>query len=477
MRRISRLLSLATVAVALGACTDPLTTETPLRRGITPQIGSATIVPVTPVNGGMITSPTQTIDVGTWPRVSGDLMCYMTSSFPLVVKYFRFSTGVYGVIPGTSVGDGFCDVSGDRIAFTRYESDRWAVMVFDAATSVLTEVDPKSGAFRPPPVAIGSNTVAFTEDLIGNFQGVDVIAVDLSTGTRQDIGVGPPWGMGVNLSPDGNLLVWYRVDGPVGPPGYADNNVLKSVRTGGIWGTPDFVANSTGSEMNPVTDGSYIAWGGDLWSATGEDIYFQPVGGGDVAQLPLPGIQHPVAMGGGVILVWSQNGGPTELMAYVIATNTLYQAPAGAFDVTALPNGKVGFVGQAADGNVYATGFTPSGGVRFGGFRPPVKNPPAVNSAKAGQNVILKFSLGGDWGSNPFASGSPSSTQMQCAAGTPTGTAEQTLMTGNSTLRYDATSDTYIYNWNTERAWAGQCRRLTIQFVEGTVVTAEFKFN
>jgi hypothetical protein len=49
---------------------------------------------------------------------------------------------------------------------------------------------------------------------------------------------------------------------------------------------------------------------------------------------------------------------------------------------------------------------------------------------------------------------------------------------GSSTLQYDAATDVYSYIWKTERAWAGTCRQLVIQFSDGTTPQyANFKFK
>jgi hypothetical protein len=54
---------------------------------------------------------------------------------------------------------------------------------------------------------------------------------------------------------------------------------------------------------------------------------------------------------------------------------------------------------------------------------------------------------------------------------------ETTLTAGQSSLRYDDSSDTYEYVWKTERSWDGSCRRLTLRFTDGSVVSALFDFR
>jgi hypothetical protein len=46
---------------------------------------------------------------------------------------------------------------------------------------------------------------------------------------------------------------------------------------------------------------------------------------------------------------------------------------------------------------------------------------------------------------------------------------------GRSGLRYDGQ---YIFNWSTDKAWAGSCRRLFVHFSDGSApYFADFQFN
>jgi hypothetical protein len=76
----------------------------------------------------------------------------------------------------------------------------------------------------------------------------------------------------------------------------------------------------------------------------------------------------------------------------------------------------------------------------FGGFQRPIDNPPAVNTVKAGQAVPVKFSLGGDRGLGILRL-APTSQPTNCPGG-PTGLLLPAATVSNSTLQYDAASDT-----------------------------------
>ncbi|MCE7985038.1 MAG: hypothetical protein DYG89_28015 [Caldilinea sp. CFX5] len=115
----------------------------------------------------------------------------------------------------------------------------------------------------------------------------------------------------------------------------------------------------------------------------------------------------------------------------------------------------------------------------WNGFFQPVDNLPTVNTVNAGQAIPVRFSLGGDYGLTIFAPGYPASHQVSCASGGSGSSApiEETVTAGNSTLQYDAATQTYSYIWKTDKAWAGTCRQLIVRLVDGTDHSALFQFN
>jgi hypothetical protein len=132
--------------------------------------------------------------------------------------------------------------------------------------------------------------------------------------------------------------------------------------------------------------------------------------------------------------------------------------------------------GVAGDiqGSAYVFGPVP---FDFGGFFPPVDNPPGVNVVNSGRAIPVKFSLSGDKGLNIFAAGFPVSQQIACDDGAPASEIEQTVTAGESSLSYDAESDTYTYVWKTEDSWAGTCRQLILRLSDGSERVAYFKFK
>ena len=110
------------------------------------------------------------------------------------------------------------------------------------------------------------------------------------------------------------------------------------------------------------------------------------------------------------------------------------------------------------------------------GFFSPVDNWPAWNPVKAGSAIPVKFSLGGEKGLNIFAAGYPQSVQIDCDTGAVLGIPEPTANPGGSSLTY-SNSGQYNYVWKTEKAWAGTCRQLTVELIDGTTHSANFKFK
>jgi len=111
----------------------------------------------------------------------------------------------------------------------------------------------------------------------------------------------------------------------------------------------------------------------------------------------------------------------------------------------------------------------------WAGFFRPIDND-ALNAAKAGSAIPVKFSLNGDQDLNIFELGYPKSIMIACD-GTNPGDEVETMTAGESSLKYDATADQYIYVWKTSKDWAGSCRKLLVRLNDGTSHEASFTFK
>ena len=114
----------------------------------------------------------------------------------------------------------------------------------------------------------------------------------------------------------------------------------------------------------------------------------------------------------------------------------------------------------------------------FRGFRRPTEDPPAVNRARAGLVLAVRFSLNGFHGRDVLAAGSPQVAEVECGAGAEPAVGEPArLVGGRRPVRWSRRAHSYLLLWRTRRSWAGGCRQFLLGLADGTVHRAEFRFN
>jgi methionine-rich copper-binding protein CopC len=109
-----------------------------------------------------------------------------------------------------------------------------------------------------------------------------------------------------------------------------------------------------------------------------------------------------------------------------------------------------------------------------GGFGPPIGGNNGPVTQKAGSNVPVKFSLGGDHGLNIMRAGYPASAAYTCGGTLPTD-ATQAIPSPN--LKYNPGTDEYSFQWKTDKAWSGTCRVLVVGLMDGTNLVVGFQFQ
>jgi hypothetical protein len=119
-------------------------------------------------------------------------------------------------------------------------------------------------------------------------------------------------------------------------------------------------------------------------------------------------------------------------------------------------------------------------GSSFKGFFPPIDNPGpgpkfVFNKVKAGSTIPVKFTCPNQ-GPHIFAAGYPRSEKVSCDASALLGDDKSTVTPGNSKLVFTAATGGYHYNWQTDKAWGGTCRKLTVRLTNGTDHVAYFNF-
>jgi hypothetical protein len=112
----------------------------------------------------------------------------------------------------------------------------------------------------------------------------------------------------------------------------------------------------------------------------------------------------------------------------------------------------------------------------FQGFKKSILPAPELNKVDAGSAVPVKFSLGGDFGLDVLADGSPSSQKVDCKTLKVKGDETPTLSANKKDLKVNG-NDYYRYDWKTLKGWDGTCRELTFTFTTGESAVAYFKFK
>jgi len=139
------------------------------------------------------------------------------------------------------------------------------------------------------------------------------------------------------------------------------------------------------------------------------------------------------------------------------------------------------FTANAADaaGNTASATHNYSVQYSFVGFLQPVDNLPVINQAKPGRTIPVKWQLrdaAGNYVSDLGSYVSLLSAPMACDAAPSAIVEEQLTSPGATVFRYDATSNQFIYNWQSSSGWKG-CRLLQLTLSDGTVHYAKFNFK
>jgi hypothetical protein len=116
-----------------------------------------------------------------------------------------------------------------------------------------------------------------------------------------------------------------------------------------------------------------------------------------------------------------------------------------------------------------------------GGFLPPIVNPPQVNSANAGSTIPIKWQLKDVSGNfitdlstvQPFPLG-VTYQSSNCSFTQPFGDTVA-LPTGGTSLRYDTSTNQFVYNWATPTT--SGCYVFTLSLIDGTQHQAYFNFK
>ncbi|MFD8599230.1 PxKF domain-containing protein [Kitasatospora sp. NPDC059646] len=359
-----------------------------------------------------------------------------------------------------------------------------SVSVIDTATNSLSETIVDSRARMPAAVAVspdGGRVYA------ANYASNNVSVIETATNTVSGVvpvGAGPG---GVSVTPDGaHVYVANQNEDTVSVidtasgPGVTDTVAVGATPVGVLVdpaGGTAFVANSRAGTLSVIDTATRTV---TRTVDTGSAPYGLAVATVAPAVTGVRAGHGPQAGGNTVTIVGTHLAGARQVLfgttpatgVTVVNDSTLRATaparPGGAVDVTV---------------TTPAGTSTPAAGARytyeypFGGFRPPVADPPAVNRMNAGRAVPVTFGLGGDRGPDVIARDYPTVTRVDCATGTPLDPPVPAATAGDGAPRYDAAAGAYGYRWKTDRAWAGSCRLFTLGLNDGTLHTALFRFS
>lgn len=121
---------------------------------------------------------------------------------------------------------------------------------------------------------------------------------------------------------------------------------------------------------------------------------------------------------------------------------------------------------------------TPTSDLGIAGFKSPV-DMGITNTAKGGQTIPLKFEIfdGTTEVENNTSLVTVFTQSYSCGAVSPITDAIENYTTGSTSLRWDATSGQYIFNWKTPKVNSDTCYRVTLTIGDGSssdTITADF---
>jgi hypothetical protein len=115
----------------------------------------------------------------------------------------------------------------------------------------------------------------------------------------------------------------------------------------------------------------------------------------------------------------------------------------------------------------------------FEGFLDPIRNPPKLNTANAGDVILFFWRLRDGSGAPIRDLGTVESIYdraISCDSLPPT-EPDAPVQQPNDTLTYAASREAFRYSWKTERAWERTCRRFVVVLDDGTKHFADFRLR
>ncbi|PTL85245.1 hypothetical protein [Vitiosangium sp. GDMCC 1.1324] len=262
----------------------------------------------------------------TEPHVSGALVAYTSRSSLSTseIRYHDLVSGVDQAIPNAGAYDSVSDVNGDMVVFTRATSSSRIFRFNARAGGAAEELAPRSGANRHA-ATVGGQTVAWQEQgYTAASVPPEIFAYRMDTTALTRLSEDTSLDQTPGVSADGQTVVWTKcATGNTGCDIWSARAVDGGYQVSQLTGTQ-------GEETLPDTNGEvvvYVTQGTE--SGADSDIAWQPVSGGEVHRLTLPGADTNPNISGPLIAFerWDASSATPnfDLMLYDLRTQTYYR--------------------------------------------------------------------------------------------------------------------------------------------------------
>ncbi|QRK05563.1 hypothetical protein JQX13_36205 [Archangium violaceum] len=261
------------------------------------------------------------------PHVSGSLVAY-TNQLSLSsseIRYHDLASGRDQAIPTEGGYDAISDISGEVVVFTRSTSSS-RVFRFDVSKGGLAEeLAPRSGADRRA-ATVGGQTVVWQElGYTAESAPPEIFAYRMDSLALTRLSEDSSVDRAPAVSADGQAVVWTKCATSIdGCDIWAAQAVEGGYRVSQLTG-------AEGEESLPDTNGEVVVYvtRSTVDGAPEADIAWQPVGGGEVHRLSLPGTDTNPNISGPIIAFerWGVSEGTPnfDLMLYDLRTQTYYR--------------------------------------------------------------------------------------------------------------------------------------------------------
>ncbi len=257
------------------------------------------------------------------PHVSGSRVAYThQDEFGSQIRYHEMLTGEDRGIPNDGGFDFVADISGDTVVFSRI-SDSIAVYRYDVSQGGEPELLAPRSALDRRAATVGERSVAWQDFGYTSKLAPEIVAYGLDTGVLTRLSEDALLDRTPSVSPDGKTTAWAKCA--------LDQTSCDIWHAREVEGGYEVsrLTGSEGEEFQPDTNGEVVVYVTRqlLDGAYESDIAWQPVGGGPVQRLALPGVDANPNVSGSLIAFErrASAGDSFDIVLYDLRTQTFYR--------------------------------------------------------------------------------------------------------------------------------------------------------